>query len=108
MMFGIGHDDPNIIDEEKLRYDACISWDDKTVEPIGDILDKVIEGGKYAVFLHKGAYENLKQTYDMIGDWIVENGIEVRDLPMFEKYLNKDPRRTKPQNLKTEIYVPLK
>jgi AraC family transcriptional regulator len=108
MMFGIGHDNPNITDDNKQRYDACISWDDKTVEPQGEISAKTIDGGKYAMFLHKGAYENLKATYDDIGDWIVESGIEVRDLPMFEKYLNRDPRRTKPENLKTEIYVPLK
>ena len=108
MMFGIGHDNPNVINEEKLRYDACISWDDKTVQPEGEISTKVIDGGKYAMFLHKGAYENLKSTYDKIGDWIVESGVEVRDLPMFEKYLNRDPRRTKPENLKTEIYVPIK
>jgi len=108
MMFGIGHDNPNVIDAEKLRFDACISWDDKSVKPEGEISSKIIEGGKYAMFLHKGAYENLKATYDDIGDWIVESGLEVRDLPMFEKYLNRDPRRTKPENLKTEIYVPLK
>ncbi len=108
MMFGIGHDNPNVIDEEKLRFDACITWDDKSVKPEGEISSKIIEGGKYAVFLHKGAYENLKATYDDIGDWIVESGLDVRDLPMFEKYLNRDPRRTKTENLKTEIYVPLK
>jgi AraC family transcriptional regulator len=106
-MFGIGHDNPNITDEDKQRYDACISWDDKTVAPEGEVSNKIIDGGKYAMFLHKGAYENLKATYDSIGDWIVESGIEVRDLPMFEKYLNRDPRRTKPENLKTEIYVPI-
>jgi AraC family transcriptional regulator len=108
MMFGIGHDNPNVIDADKLRFDACISWDDKTVKPEGEISSKIIDGGKYAMFLHKGAYENLKATYDEIGDWIVESDFEVRDLPMFEKYLNRDPRRTKPANLKTEIYVPLK
>jgi AraC family transcriptional regulator len=108
MMFGIGHDNPNVIAEEKLRFDACISWDDKTVQPQGEISSKTIEGGKYAMFLHKGAYENLKSTYDMIGDWIAESGIDVDDKPMFEKYLNRDPRRTKPENLKTEIYVPIK
>ena len=107
MMFGIGHDNPNIIDADKLRFDACITWDDKSVQPEGEVASKTIEGGKYAMFLHKGAYENLKETYDAIGDWILKSGYEVRDLPMFEKYLNRDPRRTKPENLKTEIYVPL-
>jgi len=52
-------------------------------------------------------HENLKSTYDMIGDWIVESGTNLGDKPMFEKYLNRDPRRTKPENLKTEIYVPI-
>ena len=107
MMFGIGHDNPNVTDEDKLRFDACISWDDKTVQPQGEISNKIIDGGKYAMFLHKGAYENLKLTYDMIGDWIVESGTNLGDKPMFEKYLNRDPRRTKPENLKTEIYVPI-
>ena len=108
MMFGIGHDNPNVVDEDKLRFDACISWDDKTVEPQGEISNKIIDGGKYAMFLHKGAYENLKSTYDMIGTWIVESGTNLEDKPKFEKYLNRDPRRTKPENLKTEIYVPIK
>ena len=27
------------------------------------------------------------------------------DILPFEKYLNHDPRRTKPENLKTEIYI---
>ena len=107
MMFGIGHDNPNMIDDNKLRYDACISYDDKTVQPEGEIYNKIIDGGKYAMFTHKGAYENLKSTYDMIINWIVENGIHVEDKPMFEKYLNRDPRKTKPENLQTEIYVPI-
>ncbi len=53
------------------------------------------------------AYENLKATYDMIGDWIVESGVNLEDKLIFEKYLNRDPRRTKPENLKMEIYVPI-
>jgi AraC family transcriptional regulator len=107
MMFGIGHDNPNTTDEDKLRFDACISWDDKTVSLEDEISNKIIDGGKYAMFLHIGEYENLKSTYDMIGDWMSKNSINLKDRPIFEKYLNRDPRRTKPQNLKTEIYVPI-
>jgi len=107
MMFGIGHDNPHVTDVDKLRYDACITWDDKSAVPEGEILNKIIEGGKYAMFKHQGPYENLINTYEGVGDWIVESGVELRDLPIIEKYLNRDPRRTKPQNLKTEIYVPI-
>jgi len=60
------------------------------------------------VFLHKGAYTELINTYNGVADWIVESGSEVRDLPIIEKYLNSDPRSTKPENLKTEIYIPVK
>jgi AraC family transcriptional regulator len=93
-MFGIGHDNPNITDEDKLRFDACISWDDKTVE-----------GGKYTMFLHKGAYENLKSTYDMIGDWIVESGVNIEDKPMFEKYLYQTQLTTGTNNIKKKVQV---
>jgi len=104
---GIGHDNPSVTNEEELRCDACISWDDKSVEPTGEIASKTIAGGDYVMFLHKGSYDGLKETYSKIGDWIVESGVMLRDEPMFEKYLNRDPRRTKPENLRTEIYVPL-
>ncbi len=107
-MFGIGHDDPNITPQEKLRCDICVSYDDKSVVPEGEVSVKTIEGGKYAMFLHKGAYQNLKNTYDEVGNWIVESGVSLRDLPMVEKYLNRDPRKTKPENLRTEIYLPVK
>ena len=107
MAFGIGHDNPDITDENHIRFDACISRDDPTVQPLGEVQAKTIEGGAYAVFLHEGAYENLGTTYDAIGDWIIESGTEVRDVPKFEKYLNRDPKRTKPENLRTEIYLPI-
>jgi len=107
MMFGIGHDDPNITSENELRYDACISYDDKSVKPEGEIGVKTIEGGKYVNYLHKGAYDGLKESYQKLMDWIIENGYTMADKPPFEKYLNRDPRRTKPENLKTEIYIPI-
>ncbi len=107
MMFGIGHDNPGITDVDKLRCDACISLDDPSVQPEGAITVKTIAGGRYAMFLHKGAYDKLQSVYNAIGDWIVEKGVSLRDEPMFEKYLNRDPRRTKPENLRTEIYVPI-
>lgn len=107
MHFGIGHDNPNLVETDLLRYDACISCDDTSIELKGEVFKKEIDGGKYAMFLHKGAYENLKITYDMMMDWVVQSGVKLRDKPIVEKYLNRDPRRTKPENLRTEIYVPI-
>ncbi len=106
-VIGISHDSPDIADGSKLRYDACITVPDETT-PEGEIGKQTIAGGKYAIFLHKGPYENFNQTYDAIyKDWLPNSGMELRNIPTFEQYLNRDPRRTKPENLKTEIYVPI-
>ncbi|NOY94898.1 MAG: GyrI-like domain-containing protein [Chlorobi bacterium] len=35
-----------------------------------------------------------------------ESGIELRDAPCFEKYLNL-PEKTRPEKLLTEIYMPI-
>lgn len=107
MHFGIGHDNPSLVEQNLLRYDACITCEDESIEVKGEVFKKVLDGGKCAVFLHKGAYENLKATYAQIMDWVVSEGVALRDAPLFEKYLNRDPRRTKPENLRTEIYVPI-
>jgi len=107
MRIGIGHDNPNVTATDKLRCDACIVLNDKKIKPNGEVLGKGIDGGKYAMFLHIGSYEKLKSVYDEIGDWIVDSNIELRNIPMFEKYLDIDPREIKPENLKTEIYIPI-
>lgn len=104
---GISHDDPKVTDSEKLRYDACVVVD-KDVAPQGAIGVKTIEGGKYAIFIHNGPYENFKYSYDQIfSNWLPESGEELRELPCLEKYLNS-PEDTKPEKLKTEIMIPLK
>ncbi|RXJ87777.1 GyrI-like domain-containing protein [Arcobacter sp. CECT 8985] len=107
MMFGIGHDNPNITQIDKLRYDACLSWVDKSIQEKGEIQSKIIDGGKYAVFLHKGDYKELINTYDGVSNWIIQSGVELRDLPIIEKYLNKNPITCDKQDLRTEIYIPI-
>jgi AraC family transcriptional regulator len=106
-IYGIGHDDPSVVEASKLRYDACLSYDDKSVEPSGEVGVKSIEGGKYLKYLHKGSYDGLKEVYTQLMSYVVENELTLADKPFFEKYLNRDPRRTKPENLKTEIYIPI-
>jgi len=106
-MFGISHDDPNVTKPDNIRYDACIDID-ANIENESGLRKMTITGGKYAKFLHKGPYENFHETYSFIfNEWLHESNHKLRDDPCFEIYLNKDPRRTKPENLKTEIYIPI-
>lgn len=104
---GISYDNPDITSEKNLRYDACITVD-KDIKTEGEVFNSVIKGGKYAVFMHKGPYENFTATYTAIfAEWLPNSNYKLRDVPSFELYLNRDPRRTKPENLKTEIYIPI-
>jgi AraC family transcriptional regulator len=104
---GVSYDDPSVTETEKLRYDACITIK-KEVKPEGEVGYKVLDGGLYAIFRHTGPYENFSKTYDQIYlSWLPGSGYELRDAPPLEFYLN-DPDRTKPENLKTDIYIPVK
>lgn len=103
---GLSYDDPTVTETDKLRYEACASVK-KEVKPEGEIGYKEIEGGTFAIFRHKGPYSGLSETYDQIYmNWLPESGYELRDAPPMEFYLNS-PDRTKPENLKTDIYVPV-
>jgi AraC family transcriptional regulator len=105
-MIGISHDDPHVTDESKFRYDACVTID-REVKPEGEVGQKTIAGGKYAVFLHAGAYEGFQQTYDQIFKaWLPGSGEKLREEPCFEVYLNS-PDQAKPEDLRTEIWLPL-
>jgi AraC family transcriptional regulator len=106
-MFGISHDDPNVTEPNNIRYDACVDID-ANIENEGNLRKLTVSGGKYAKFIHKGPYENFQLTYTYIfNDWLPESNYKLRDYPCFEIYLNKDPRRTKPENLISEIYIPI-
>ncbi len=104
---GISHDSPDITPENQIRYDACITFKGD-VKPEGEVGVRTLSGGKYAVFLHKGPYNKFNETYNHImARWYPASGEKFREAPCFELYLNRDPRRTKPENLRTEIFVPI-
>ncbi len=105
--FGITHDDPNVTDLDKIRYDACLDLDVDISAQAG-LKKMTIAGGKYAQFLHKGSYDELGNTYNYaFNKWLPDSGYQLRLVPCFDLYLNKDPRRTKPENLRTLVHLPI-
>ena len=103
---GISHDDPGTTPPEKLRFDAAISVQG-TPEAGGDIHMGEIPGGEYAVYLHTGPYEKLESVYhDLYGKWLPASGKELAPYCGFEVYLNS-PQDTPPEELQTEIWIPL-
>lgn len=105
-MLGLCHDDPEVTPVDKIRYDACVVVG-PNVQPEGNIGVQQIAGGDYAKTLHRGPYENLSQTYAALcGQWLPTSGRELRSAPSIEHYLN-NPQQTLPDELLTEIYMPL-
>jgi AraC family transcriptional regulator len=104
--YGIGHDDPDSTPPDKIRYDACITVAEGT-RAEGDVSIQTIAGGRCATTRHTGPHERLQQTYSaLFGQWLPESGEEPADAPPFEHYVNT-PDRTPPEQLITDIYVPL-
>ena len=106
LCLGICHDDPDVTPPDRIRYDACVTVDREFV-PQADLGVQTIAGGEYAVTTHFGPYEKLGETYALLlGRWLPRSGRELRSTPCFEIYLT-DPQSTDPDDLLTDIHVPL-
>lgn len=102
----IYHDDPKVTPAEKLRTDVCMVMPE-AVAPKGDVGFKQIPAGRYVIFSYKGSYEHLQAVYDTIyGKYIPEMECTLRDEPSAERYMN-NPATTAPEELLTEIYIPV-
>lgn len=62
--------------------------------------------GKAIKFLHRGAYDDIESTYDLITAFLDEKGLEAQNL-FIEEYLT-DTREPDDPNLEVDIYVLLK
>ena len=100
-------DDPTV-DNEVLRCDVCIADPIiNTLKPMDDIGIKTIKGGKFIVFLLKGAYSQLSDYYTEIYKRLGHGDVKPKiEGPVFEKYLN-DPSTTPTDELLTEIWIPI-
>lgn len=106
MPYCIYHDDPKVTPVEKLRTDVCMVMP-TAVAPKGNIGFKQLPAGRYAIFLYKGSYEHLQSVYDTIyRKYIPEMECTFREEASAERYLNH-PADTAPDELLTEIYIPI-
>jgi AraC family transcriptional regulator len=103
---GVVHDDPEVTAPARLRYDAAITVPER-VKGEGEVATQIIEPGRYAVTCHRGSYETIGLTYARLcGEWLTQSGKEYRSAPAIEFYLNS-PRDVPPDQLLTDIYLPL-
>ena len=103
-MLGLYYDDP--VAEADLRSFAALEVSADMALPDG-LEEMNVAKGDVAVLLFTGPYSGLKAAYDYLyGDWLPNSGREIRDAPSYEVYLNS-PMDTAPEDLLTEICVPL-
>lgn len=106
-MVGVYYDDPDAVDEAALRSHGGLAVTEEA--EIADPLEEVkIAPGDVAVMHYKGPYAGLAAAYKhLYGVWLPESGKEPSDMPPYEVYLN-NPKDTAPEDLLTDVCVPLK
>jgi AraC family transcriptional regulator len=106
-MVGVYYDSPADVKPADLRSHAGLEC------PADMILDPPLEevrlpAGRLAVLTFTGPYAGLPAAYDqLLGVWLPPSGEVPTDSPMFEVYLNS-PMDTAPEDLVTEVCLPLK
>lgn len=98
--------DPEYVGEAELRSFAGVVVND-AVEVPEPLIVYEYPAGRFAVLTHHGPYALLSNSYDWLYcDWLPASGEAVRDQPCAEVYLNS-PIDKPPQELRTEICMPV-
>jgi AraC family transcriptional regulator len=106
LMIGVFYDDPETTPAAELRSDAALSVPTDVAIPAG-LGEARIAGGRYACAKHAGPYEALPDSWArLMGQWLPASGERMKDAVSYEIYRNT-PADVKPQELLTELYLPL-
>lgn len=106
-MIAVYHDAPASKPEAEMRSHAAVIIADSFPKDVEGLEYFDLAGGKHAVMQHSGPYATLGSAYEWLyGKWLPQSGEEPRDAPPIELYVN-DPRNTPPDQLRTDIRLPL-
>jgi AraC family transcriptional regulator len=105
-LIGIYHDNPETTPEDKLRADAGITLSAGARIPEG-LNEVLVPSGRYAHVVHKGPYTGLGKSWDALRDWLGKSGERYGDGFSYELYRNT-PMNAEPNDLVTDLYMPLK
>ena len=108
--FGLSFDDPDVTPADRLRYEACMVVNDKS-KPKGDVHIRELPPMTLAVTLHEGRLDAIGECYSRLFARVASAAIDGRqwklgDPPALERYL-RDPRKVKPEEMRTEIGIPV-
>lgn len=91
---------------ETFEFDNCIAVS-SPVAGSGDVKSIKTYGGKAVMATHTGAYETTNYTWEAIGAYLAENGLQSTANP-YEVYLTDPGQEPDPSKWVTELYWPIK
>ena len=105
LFIGVPMDNPKVTPPEKLRYDACVTVDEKYV-PTKPVRVRTIAGGDYVVARNCPFGAIAKGYEKLFHSWLPNSGRKVRNAPSFLVAVN-GPEGLRSAFGLTDIYVPL-
>ncbi|MGB8951692.1 MAG: GyrI-like domain-containing protein [Candidatus Aminicenantales bacterium] len=105
-MIGVYYNSPEEVEPEELSWEIGFPVTPQ-VMPLAPLEKKQWGYTAVAVRIHVGSYETTVHTINKILEWLKANGYIV-DGPIMERYLDADPSKIKPEELRTEVWVPCK
>ena len=100
----IYHDDEFIEEDADIEVAVPISGKIQLEDPKIEV--KNLRPVKVASLVHKGSYESIGEGYEKIFSCVREKELEI-DGPIMDLILN-DPNSVKPEDILTEIQIPVK
>lgn len=105
--FGFAYDDPKLTNPAEFRFDLGLTIPEQ-LKLEGEIVEKRLPQGRYAVATHYGSRNNIADTvYGMYRDWLPDSEEELADLPCIFCYYNFDHEVAETE-LITECWLLLK
>ena len=109
---GISHDDPAMVDRDRIRYDACHAVPAAHAASVKALIRppfywREMPAGDYAITRHRGPYHELGQAYRRLFlEWLPGSGRYPADAPVVERYLDS-PNEVREEELRTDLLLPL-
>jgi AraC family transcriptional regulator len=103
-MMGVYFNSPDQVKPENLQWEIGFPITAQAlVQP--PLEKKEWKYSPVVVSLHQGPYEKTGETIQKMMDWMTANGY-VPAGPILERYQDMNPDELKPEDLKTEIWIP--
>ena len=104
---GLCHDDPEVVDPERLRYDAAYSVG-HPVEVAGDVEYRELQARDYLKAVHSGPFSTLGESYAaVIRGYLLHHSRPLADGEGSLEFYVNSPEGSSAESLATEICLPL-